>query len=184
MGSLEEARRTIEALVQEKDYYKYFWQAMNNYHSVLSRFQAPGQWLAKGPFTSHFPYSSFSAPVSQVTARASIFCVRISFVKWGDLLVSRPRSCIIINLDKNENRTHIRLNNPPSRLLPSPMSRHKPRIHCSQLLRLLPKSLSRLRHLPKENSTKSIESYFMSAKQHISRPANIDPASISDEPVQ
>ena len=36
----------------------------------------------------------------------------------------------------------------------------------------------------KRESTKSIESYFMSAMQHVSRPANTDPASISDEPVQ
>ena len=66
MGSLEEARRTIEALAQEKDYYKDFWQATNNYHSVMSRFQVPAPSLTTAPFTSHFPYSSASAPVSQV----------------------------------------------------------------------------------------------------------------------
>ena len=32
---------TIEALTSEKDHCKEFWQAMNNYHSVVSRFQVP-----------------------------------------------------------------------------------------------------------------------------------------------
>lgn len=39
MGSLEEARRTIKSVTAEKDHYKEFWQAMNNYHSVMLRFQ-------------------------------------------------------------------------------------------------------------------------------------------------
>lgn len=39
MGSLEEARRTIQTVTAEKDHYKEFWQAMNNYHSVMARFQ-------------------------------------------------------------------------------------------------------------------------------------------------
>ena len=68
MGSLEEARRIIETLTQEKDYYKDFWQAMNNYHNVMSRFQIPTPALTAAPFATHFPYSSSSAPVSQVNA--------------------------------------------------------------------------------------------------------------------
>ena len=39
MGSLEEARQTIKTVTAEKDHYKEFWQAMNNYHSVMARFQ-------------------------------------------------------------------------------------------------------------------------------------------------
>ena len=39
MGSLEEARRTIQTVTAEKDHYIEFWQAMNNYHSVMARFQ-------------------------------------------------------------------------------------------------------------------------------------------------
>jgi len=39
MGSLDEARRTIKTVTAEKDHYKEFWQAMNNYHSVMARFQ-------------------------------------------------------------------------------------------------------------------------------------------------
>jgi len=49
MGSLEESRRTIEALTAERDHYKEFWQAMNNYQSVMSRFQVPAAAAAITP---------------------------------------------------------------------------------------------------------------------------------------
>jgi hypothetical protein len=38
MGSLEESRLANEALTAERDHYKEFWNAMNNYHTVMSRF--------------------------------------------------------------------------------------------------------------------------------------------------
>jgi hypothetical protein len=53
MGSLEESRCTIEALTAERNYYKEFWQAMNNYHSIISHFQVPAPTMAMpGPFPS------------------------------------------------------------------------------------------------------------------------------------
>ena len=39
MDSLEESRRANEAITTERDHYKEFWSAMNNYHTVMSRFQ-------------------------------------------------------------------------------------------------------------------------------------------------
>lgn len=39
MGSVEEARQTIQILTVERDYYKDFWTATHNYQSVISRFQ-------------------------------------------------------------------------------------------------------------------------------------------------
>jgi hypothetical protein len=54
MGSLEEARRTITSLTAEEDPYKEFWQAMNNYHNVMSRFQVSA--ATAGPQIS-FPFN-------------------------------------------------------------------------------------------------------------------------------
>jgi hypothetical protein len=62
---LEEARRTITALTAEKDHYKEFWQAMNNYHNVMSRFQVSA--ATAGPPIS-FPFN----PVSQGVANPFI----------------------------------------------------------------------------------------------------------------
>ena len=54
MGSLEEASRTITSLTAEEDPYKEFWQAMNNYHNVMSRFQVSA--ATAGPQIS-FPFN-------------------------------------------------------------------------------------------------------------------------------
>ena len=35
MGSLEESHRANEAVTAERDHYKEFWSAMNNYHTVV-----------------------------------------------------------------------------------------------------------------------------------------------------
>jgi hypothetical protein len=68
MGSVEESRRIIEALTEEKDHYKEFWQAMNNYHSVMSRFQVQAPTVTGSPFPSQLAYSSSVAPIPQVNA--------------------------------------------------------------------------------------------------------------------
>jgi hypothetical protein len=39
MDSLEESRRTNEAITAERDHYKEFWTVMNNYHMMMSHFQ-------------------------------------------------------------------------------------------------------------------------------------------------
>ena len=69
MGSLEESRRTIEALTKEKDYYKEFWQITNNYHSVMARFQVPAPMAAvtTASFPFQIAYSTSLSPL-QMTA--------------------------------------------------------------------------------------------------------------------
>lgn len=56
MYTLEEARREIEALKKERDHYKEFWQAMNTYHSVMSRFQLSTGSIPSAPFPSQVLY--------------------------------------------------------------------------------------------------------------------------------
>ena len=70
MSSLEESRRTIEALTKEKDHYKEFWQVTNNYHSVMSRFQVPAPTATVTPasFPSHIAYSSSLAPLQMAVS--------------------------------------------------------------------------------------------------------------------
>lgn len=63
MGSLEEARRTIEMLTAEKDHYKEFWQAMSNYHSVMSRFRVPAATVPQLSFPYNAPPQSAQNPV-------------------------------------------------------------------------------------------------------------------------
>jgi len=63
MGSLEESRRANMAITAERDHYKEFWTAMNNYHSVMSRFQVSAPSVgslgfAGAPFPGQMDYSS------------------------------------------------------------------------------------------------------------------------------
>lgn len=66
MGSLEESRRTIDALTAEKNHYKEFWLVTNNYHSLMSRFQVPAPTTSPFPTPLHYPSSlgvpQFNAP--------------------------------------------------------------------------------------------------------------------------
>lgn len=68
MGTLEETRRALDYVTAEKDHYKEFWQAMNNYHSVMSRFQVPTATIQAAPFGSQPlripPLSSHLPPLS------------------------------------------------------------------------------------------------------------------------
>ena len=56
MCTLEETRRENEAIKKERDHYKEFWQAMNTYHSVMSRFQLPTEFIPAAPFPSQVLY--------------------------------------------------------------------------------------------------------------------------------
>ena len=97
------------------------------------------------PLTS--PTPQLLLPFHKST-RLNFLCPHIPCIV--EQLVLWLRRCTIFNLKKRDNHNHTRLDNPPSQLLPSPMSRLKPKIHCCRLPRLLPKSLSRQRHLPNE----------------------------------
>ena len=56
MCTLEETRCENEAIKKERDHYKEFWQAMNTYHSVMSRFQLPTGSIPAAPFPSQVQY--------------------------------------------------------------------------------------------------------------------------------
>ena len=75
MGSLEESRRANEAVTAERDHYKEFWSAMNNYHTVMSRFQVPASSVGSVGFAgaplptqmgvySSSPFPQFGAATS------------------------------------------------------------------------------------------------------------------------
>ena len=75
MGSLEESRRANEAITAERDHYKEFWSAMNNYHTVMSRFQVSAPSVgslgfAGAPLPSQMVYSS-SPSIPQLGAAPS-----------------------------------------------------------------------------------------------------------------
>jgi hypothetical protein len=78
MGSLEESRRANEALRAERDHYKEFWSVMNNYHTVMSRFQVPASSVGfpgaplpnqMGVYSSA-PYAEFGAAPSPLSQQA------------------------------------------------------------------------------------------------------------------
>jgi len=63
MGSLEESRKAIETLSTERDYYKDFWTATNNYQSVMSKFNIQT--------SIHPPPSSYTPSIFQVNPPTS-----------------------------------------------------------------------------------------------------------------
>jgi len=181
MGSLEEARRTIEALAQEKDYYKDFWQATNNYHSVMSRFQVPAPSLTTAPFTSHFPYSSSSAPVSQVNAPQ--FSVSSYPLYSGTTGLVASEMHHLQSQEEGQPQPY-----PPRQSTITTPTVPDVAPQTQNPLLSTPETAAKVAQSPetpsKREATKSIESYFTSAKQAVSCPANTDPAPTSDEPVE
>jgi hypothetical protein len=175
MGSLEEARRLIETLIEERDFFKKFWQHMTEYQTIMNRFQVPPPSHATAPFGAPSPGSS-SAPVSQVNAPQLVVSANSLYSATANLTASE--------LHQNQSQQEKQLHRQP----PQQSNISTSIILQTQIpLRSTPETASNVTQLPetlsKRESIKSIESYFVSMNP-ISRPANTSSALTSDEPVQ
>lgn len=171
MGSLEEARRTINALTAEKDHYKEFWQAMNTYHSVMSRFQVPTVTATH----LSFPYNTPSQAAQNPFMGAGFPMYNnqaLPTIGSGPLFQSHEQESMgqSSSLPLQSQQTQITgaaaINNPPLPVHATPPSAIaqpqdvSPNQNVLQRTQATPPSTPKVFETPKKEASKPIDSYF------------------------
>ncbi len=164
MGSLEDARQTIKTLAEERDYYRDFWIATNNYQSVMSKFniQTPFQ-----PSPSPYPpmlqsTSTSSLPVfshSQYNASSNQF-KPLAILPQKLYTTSNSSFASAFSADNLQNQPL------------QPLHEHSEPAASSSTLVMTTESTHQTP--PKRDSTRAIDSFFTSVKKMNVTPSNPD----------